>query len=66
MQFTDKERAEIATEQDQMAADLWPQVERAERAGRDDLAFRLRQQACDAEDVAQAARTSNAALARVY
>ncbi|MFI0900534.1 hypothetical protein [Streptomyces sp. NPDC020983] len=66
MDFTDDERGEIAAEHDQVAASLWPQVRDAERRGQVDLACRLRQMACDAMDVAQAARTSAAALSRVY
>lgn len=66
IQWTDAERAEIAAEHDQQAADLWPRVEAAEKADKTDLARRLRAMACDAEGVAEAARTSNAALARVY
>lgn len=64
--FTDQERAEIAAEQDRIAAYLWPKVESAEQSGRDSLAIRLRSQACDAEDLANAARESSAALARLY
>lgn len=65
-EWTDAERAEIATEYDQRAAELWPQVEAAEKAGKWDLAARLRNFACDSEDVAAAARISSARLARVY
>lgn len=66
MQFTDQERAEIATEHDGIAARLWKEVTRLEEAGRLQQADQLRVQACDAEDVAEAARTSVSALARIY
>ncbi|MBB1252919.1 hypothetical protein H3146_05995 [Streptomyces sp. OF3] len=66
MQWTAEERAEIAAENDRIAACLWPQVEAAEKAGNVDLACRLRNFACDAEDVASAARVSSARLARIY
>lgn len=64
--FTDKERADTATEQDQIAARLWDSVKQLEEAGDLSKADRLRTQACDAEDLAEAARTSSAALARLY
>lgn len=60
MEFTDAQRAEIAAEHDRLAAHLWPLVEKAEREGRGTAALRLRAQACDAEDIAEAA------LARLY
>lgn len=64
--WTDEERAQIAAEHDRLATRLWPAVERAEAAGDQRLARRLREQACDAMDVAEAARISSAALARCY
>ena len=64
--FTDAERTEIAEENAKQAAALWPQVEAAEKAKKWDRARQLRNLACDFEDVADAARTSSAALARVY
>jgi hypothetical protein len=64
--FTDKERADTAAEQDRIAAGLWASVERLEKAGDLSKADRLRAQACDAEDLAEAARTSSDALARLY
>lgn len=65
-EWTDEERAEIAAEHDKRAAELWPQVEAAETAGNLRLATRLRNFACDSEDVAAAARISSARLARFY
>ena len=64
--WTDEERVEIADEHDRKAAFLWLAVERAEVAGNHHLARRLREQACDAMDVAECARISSAALARAY
>lgn len=64
--FTDADRARIADEQDSIAADLNLQADQAERNGLHGAARRLRAQANEAADLAEAARTSNAALARLY
>ncbi|MFD4760879.1 hypothetical protein ACFWOJ_18895 [Streptomyces sp. NPDC058439] len=64
--FTDQERTSIAAEHDRIAARLWASVERLEKAGNLSQADRFRAQACDAEDLANAARTSSNALARLY
>jgi hypothetical protein len=64
--FTDAERAEIAREHDELAASLWQGVTRAEGANNIPLADKLRIQAGDAMDIAEAARISSARLARIY
>lgn len=64
--FTDAERAEIAAEHDALAARMWKDVERAEKANNIPLADKFRAQACDAMDIAEAARISSARLARIY
>ncbi|MFE2324623.1 hypothetical protein ACFXD5_12010 [Streptomyces sp. NPDC059385] len=65
--FTDEERAQIAAEQDAIAAKLWAQYERAQAADPvPGLEIRLWNQACEAERLAVAARHSSAALARLY
>lgn len=71
VQFTDQERAEIATEYEAKAKYLWEQVERLEGRGDYSRADRLRAHACDAEDLVAAARIpdarlSNARLSRIY
>ncbi|MCZ1013978.1 hypothetical protein [Streptomyces noursei] len=71
VQFTDEERAEIATEYEAIAKRLWEQVERVEARGNYDLGGRLRAQACDAEALVEAARIpdarrANALLSRIY
>jgi hypothetical protein len=64
--FTDAERIEIAAEHDKIASRLWKSVERAEARGDLALANRYRAHANDAQDLAEAARTSSASLARLY
>lgn len=64
--FSDEERAQIAGEQDQIAARLWEGVTRVEAKGDMRQGGKLRAQACEAEDLAKAARESSAALARIY
>lgn len=65
--FTDEERAQIAAEQDAKAAELWAQYDKAQTADHvPGLEIRLWNQACEAENLAKAARHSSAALARLY
>lgn len=65
--WTDEERAQIAAEQDVIAAKLWAQYERAQNADHvPGLEIRLWNQASEAECLAKAARHSSAALARLY
>lgn len=64
--FTDADRTRIADEQDSIAADLNAQADQAERNGLHDAARRLRSRANEAADLADAARTSHSALARLY
>lgn len=63
--WTDEERAEIADEYDQTASFLDGQAARLEAAG-NPTAETVRRGAQEARDLADAARTSNSALARLY
>jgi hypothetical protein len=65
MDFTDEERAEIAAQQEENAAFLQDQADKLAANG-NPTAVMVRRAAQMARDLAKAARTSNAALARLY
>jgi hypothetical protein len=65
MDFTDEERAEIAAQQEENAVFLQDQADKLAANGNPTAAM-VRRAAQMARDLANAARTSNAALARLY